>query len=214
MTANDRFKRSFSSWLWSSMILATLAHFAMVSLWPELTAQDISRDSDELFVVDIPAEIIIPPAPEAIQSPALPVVSTAALDENLTIPPTTFREYQVDRLPPPPDAVVMTGRTEEPHFTPFTVKPGVKNRAEVLAALTREYPALLRDAGIGGTANVWFHIDENGEVTRTQVKTSSGHEALDLAALNVAGIIRFTPALNRDKQVAVWISLPITFTVR
>ena len=34
----------------------------------------------------------------------------------------------------------------------MTVAPGIKNRAELQAALTREYPPLLRDAGIGGTA--------------------------------------------------------------
>jgi protein TonB len=214
MTANDRFKRSFSSWLWMSMILATFSHFAMVSLWPELTAQDISRASDELFVVDIPDEIVIPPPPEAIPAPALPVISTAVMDKNLTMAPTTFAENPVNRLPPPPDAVVVRDRPGEHPFTPYTVKPGVKNRGEVRSALAREYPALLRDAGIGGTAEVWFHIDEEGVVTETQVKTSSGHEALDLAALNVAGVIRFTPALNRDKRVSVWISLPITFTVR
>jgi len=32
--------------------------------------------------------------------------------------------------------------------------------------------------------------------------------------LMVADVIEFSPALNRDKRVPVWISLPITFTVR
>ena len=62
--------------------------------------------------------------------------------------------------------------------------------------------------------NVWFFIDENGRVQRTQVDQSSGHKALDDAAIKVADIIEFTPALNRDKRVPVWISLPITFTTR
>ena len=35
-----------------------------------------------------------------------------------------------------------------------------------------------------------------------------------LSRAGVAGIIEFTPALNRDKRVSVWIALPITFTVR
>jgi protein TonB len=93
------------------------------------------------------------------------------------------------------------------------VKPDIKNREEVQRALQREYPALLRDAGIGGTVLVWFFIDEDGHVVRTLVQESSGYEALDNAALKVAGIIQFTPALNRDKRVPVWISLPVTFTL-
>jgi len=94
------------------------------------------------------------------------------------------------------------------------VKPDVKNREEVQRALEREYPPLLRDAGIGGTVVVWFFIDDQGSVVRTLVRESSGFKGLDEAALKVAGIIRFTPALNRDKRVPVWISLPINFTLK
>jgi protein TonB len=94
------------------------------------------------------------------------------------------------------------------------VRPDLKNREEVQRALVREYPPLLRDAGIGGTVEIWFQIDEEGVVRRTQVKVSSGHPALDEAALVVAGVAEFTPALNRDKRVPVWISLPITFTTK
>jgi protein TonB len=77
-----------------------------------------------------------------------------------------------------------------------------------------EYPPLLRDAGVGGTVTVWFFIDETGSVRTVLLKESSGLEALDEAALRVAGQIEFTPALNRDKRVSVWIALPITFSTR
>jgi protein TonB len=214
MTANDRFKRAFSSWFWASMILATAAHFAFLSLWPELTAQDFTVDSGELTVIELPPEIVLPPEPEAISRPAAPVPSDVQIDENLTIPPTTFQDNPPDRLPPPPDSIVSRGISDDPTFTPYTVRPDIKNRREVQEALTREYPPLLRDAGIGGTVEVWFQIDEDGVVRQTQVKTSSGHAALDAAALKVADVVKFTPALNRDKRVPVWISLPITFTTR
>lgn len=101
--------------------------------------------------------------------------------------------------------------TSSPVFTPYTVKPDYINADEVRAALAREYPPLLRDAGIGGTAIVWFFIDEEGVVRNQLVASSSGHQALDEAALRVAPVFRFTPALNRDKAVPVWVQLPITF---
>ena len=102
----------------------------------------------------------------------------------------------------------------EPGFMPFTVAPDYVNGAEVSRAMEREYPPLLRDAGMGGTVVVWFFIDETGEVQKAEVETSSGHGALDDAALRVAHVFRFTPALNRGQAVPVWISLPITFTTR
>ncbi len=33
-TANDRFKRSFGSWFWGSMIAATVFHFMLFQFWP------------------------------------------------------------------------------------------------------------------------------------------------------------------------------------
>lgn len=102
----------------------------------------------------------------------------------------------------------------KPVFTPYTVRPDIKNRSEIAGALEVNYPPLLRDAGISGTSTVWFLIDENGAVQEARINESSGHQALDDAALRVAEVIEFTPALNGDEAVAVWISLPITFTNR
>ena len=77
-----------------------------------------------------------------------------------------------------------------------------------------QYPAMLRNAGIGGTVEVWFFISEEGRVLNSRVSKSSGHAQLDEAALKVADVVLFTPALNRDQRVQVWIQLPITFQVR
>ena len=36
---------------------------------------------------------------------------------------------------------------------------------------------------------------------------------LDEAALKVANLYRFSPAINRDTKVPVWVSFPVTFQV-
>ena len=56
----------------------------------------------------------------------------------------------------------------------MTVRPSLTNEREVQRALEREYPTILRDAGIGGTVIVQFFIDEEGTVQQTLVATSSG----------------------------------------
>lgn len=101
-----------------------------------------------------------------------------------------------------------------PTFTPFTVAPSIVNREEVVAAMADAYPPLLREAGIGGTVRVWFFIDEKGVPEDTRIHESSGHEALDRAAIEVAEVFRFTPALNRSEEVPVWVQFPITFQVK
>jgi len=216
LSANDRFKRSFGAWFWGSMIVATVAHFAVFNFWPEMTAEDVSYTADELEAIELPPEIEIPPPPEAIARPARPVIATTDIQEDVTIAPTTFEDNPVEDLPPPPDdeEAAETDISAAPTFTPYTVRPDIKNRRELTQAMIREYPPLLRDAGIGGQVQVWFFIDEEGVVQDTRIAESSGHKALDDAALKVADIIEFTPALNRDKRVPVWISLPITFETR
>ena len=100
-----------------------------------------------------------------------------------------------------------------PVFTPYTVRPEIRNRTEVQAALMREYPPILRDAGIGGQVVLWLFISETGQVLDRRVSRTSGHVQLDVAALRVADVFRFTPALNSTEPVQVWIELPITFAV-
>ena len=101
-----------------------------------------------------------------------------------------------------------------PVFTPMTVRPEILNRTYVQSALMRLYPPDLRDAGIGGSAVVWFYISDTGRVLHSEIDESSGHEELDEAALKVATVFRFTPGMNRAEPVPVWIHLPITFAAR
>ena len=99
-TANDRLKKTFDSWFWGSMILATLIHFGAFVFTPEMTAEDFSFTSEELEAIVMPPEIDIPPPPQAISRPATPVIATADIDEDITIAPTTFETNPVDDLPP------------------------------------------------------------------------------------------------------------------
>ncbi len=212
-TANDRLKRSFGSWFWGSMVAAAFIHFAIIAFWPTLQASDVAYTQDELEMIDIPPEIEIPPPPEQIQRPANPVITDAQIDEDITIAPTTFEDNPIDDLPPPPtDRAV--DLSDQPTFTPMTVRPELRNRAQFERLLEREYPALLRDAGIGGTVVIHFFINTQGRVDNHFVAESSGYEALDAAADRIAPQLEFTPARNYDQVVPVWVMIPITFRAR
>jgi periplasmic protein TonB len=212
-TANDRFKQSFGSWFWSSMVVATVVHFALLAFWPTLQASDMTFTMDEISAIELPPEIEIPPPPEQIARPANPVVTDAVIDDDITIAPTTFEDNPIEDLPPPPTEAAID-ISDQPTFTPFETAPEVRNRPHVQRVLEREYPSLLRDAGIGGTVLVHFFINDQGVVETALVAESSGHNQLDDAALRVAVEFEFTPALNRDQRVPVWVQIPITFTTR
>ncbi len=99
----------------------------------------------------------------------------------------------------------------EPTFTPFTQAPEVTNRGAVAEALEREYPALLRDAGVEGRALVHILIDAQGAVHAVEIADPSGHPALDDAALRVARSMTFAPARRDGDAVPVWIQIPLSF---
>lgn len=213
-TANERLKSSFNNYFWGAVTAAAVLHFAALAFWPTMTAADYGPRSSELEAIDLPPEVEIPPPPEEIPRPLVPVISTDIdIPDDLTIPETTFRENPIDNLPPPP-----TGSgvdiSAEPAYTPYEVKPEPRNRAQIQRDIERNYPSTLRDAGIGGRVVVWLYIDEQGHVQNTRVHTSSGYPQMDQAAENVLRNATFTPALNRDQRVAVWVSFPVTFSSR
>ena len=215
VTANDRIKRRFRSIFWSGIIAATLAHFAIFVYWPEMTIEELSAGVAELTALELPPEIEIPAPPEAIARPARPVIASAEVRDDITIAPTTFDMNPVEALPPAPKLVKeVIDLAEQPTFTPFTVAPEILNREELIAAMVENYPPLLREARVGGVVRVFFFIDEHGVVQSTRIDRSSGYVELDAAALAVADLYRFRPALNRDQMVPVWVSFPIEFAVR
>lgn len=132
---------------------------------------------------------------------------------------TDWRRSATEETPPSTTETLLRNQADpdlsaQPTFTPYTVAPQILNRDEVVRTMTEQYPALLRDAAIGGTVRVYFFIDRDGIVRDTRLDRSSGFEPLDRAALAVAGVYRFSPALNGDEPVPVWVSFPITFQVR
>lgn len=216
-SANDRFKDGFRGRFWGSMIIATLLHFVVLQYSPDLTVEDFSFTNDELTAIEMPPEIEIPPPPQQVARPATPIVSDVAVAEDVTIAPTTFEFNPIDNLPPPPAEAVAAAAEDvsaAPTFTPYTVGPTLLNRDQVARAMVDSYPDALRRAGIGGIVRVYFFINTQGEVQDFRIHESSGFPQLDEAALAVADVYRFSPALNRDKQVPVWVSLPIEFQVR
>lgn len=74
------------------------------------------------------------------------------------------------------------------------------------------YPAVLWQQGVEGTTLVRVLVDEEGAVDSAMVAESSGHQALDSAAVQGVRTIRFEPALQRGRPVRVWVRVPVHFS--
>ena len=213
--ANDRLKKDFNSWFWGALFLAAVVHFSVIAFFPEMTPEDMSIADESIESVEIIQEFEIPPPPEQIARPAVPVLSTdISISDDITIGEVTFEDNPVSDLPPPP-----TGQgvniSDQPTFTPYEVQPELRNRSAFAQALERRYPAMLKDAGIGGRVVLWVFINESGAVQNTRIVESSGYDQLDQTAEELMReVAQFSPALNRDQRVPVWVQLPVTFTTR
>ena len=73
------------------------------------------------------------------------------------------------------------------------------------------YPELARKAGVEGRVTVSVHIDTEGNVVETKIEKSLGDNGCDEAAVAAIKSAKWTPAKQRGKSVAVWVTLPVEF---
>jgi periplasmic protein TonB len=76
------------------------------------------------------------------------------------------------------------------------------------------YPARSRRAGEQGTAMVRVLIDVAGRPAQVSLQTSSGHAALDEAAVSAVRAAQFRPYVEGGVPQPVWVQVPINFVLR
>lgn len=212
LSANERFKRRADSWIWKSIILAAGLHFAVFAFGPRMGVAEDGRSASDPVVIVEPPDAPLPPPPEPITRPVAPIVSTTA-PVDAVIPPLDFDTYVPAPSAPPP-AAAGDGAAEFRRWTPSMTIPALRNPEAVERALAQRYPALLRDAGLGGVVQIRLWIDENGGIVRSELAESSGYDAMDRAALGVIDLMRLTPAVNNGRAVRVIVTLPLRFEAR
>lgn len=74
-----------------------------------------------------------------------------------------------------------------------------------------DYPDQAWQARIGGETRLRIHIATDGTVDSAYVLDSSGYPVLDSAALAGARRLRYRPARQGDRPVAVWAILPVRY---
>ena len=73
------------------------------------------------------------------------------------------------------------------------------------------YPEDAQNAGIEGTVVIQGFVNKNGIVGKCNVLRGIPDSGLDEAAINAIKKTKFTPAKQKDKNVGVWVSIPVVF---
>ena len=199
LTENVRFKAKYGKYFITGFLLSAVLHFILIVYSPEFSLAKIRKNEESFEVVDIPPEIVIPPPPAQVAKPAVPVEAEEEPEEEITIADTT-PEANIPIAPPV---------EEGPTFTPYDTPP-----RPIMKTIKIVYPELLKKAAIEGKVILWLYLDETGKVEKVQINISSGNEMLDEAAIQAMNNARFTPALQRDTSVPVWIQWPVSFKLK
>jgi len=106
------------------------------------------------------------------------------------------------------DMVVAPPSDELPKFGEYVY---VEELPEAITKVPPIYPDLAREAGVDGTVLVQALVGKDGKVKDTKVVKSM--PMLDAAAETAVKQWVFKPALSNNKPVAVWVAVPVKFTL-
>jgi protein TonB len=121
-------------------------------------------------------------------------------------------EYPDDAIWPPPRLPPPAGDGRTYDIEALDEAPRLNNDSDVMRALERAYPPLLRDAGVGGTVQLGFTVLEDGTVDPASVAVlESTNQEFSTAAIEVVKRMRFIPGIVNDRAVRVGVQLPIVF---
>jgi protein TonB len=147
--------------------------------------------------------------------PSIPIESDDEnFDEDISFDEfMDFDSYQAwDAAPPPPEQDDGSGGPRI-RFIPYDEPP---EPIGGFAAIQRNvvYPEIAQEAGIEGTVVVQAFVNEFGVVTECVVLKGVPNTGLDEAAIAAIKKTRFKPAKQRDRNVGVYISIPVIFRLR
>ncbi len=166
----------------------------------------------EIETIDIP---VIEQQIEAAKPPSRPSIPIEVEDDDLlddvTIEMSTdISSYEAWDAPPPPPEDDGGPRVR---FIPYDEAP---EPIGGFAAIQRNvvYPEIAQEAGIEGTVVIQAFVNEFGIVTDCLILKGVPNTGLDEAAVDAIKKTRFKPAKQRDRNVGVYISIPVIFKLQ
>ncbi|TSA25346.1 MAG: energy transducer TonB [Ignavibacteriales bacterium] len=211
--------------------IAILLHLSLIAsyyIYQEITREDFDNAPTVGRVLKY-SDLGPPPS---ITNEAPPQISVAGP----VAPPTVGVPVPVPDEQAPPEATIATqkemsqqvspalgndigGQTQITQDIKIDEEPGidtfvpVEKLPEMVVAVKPEYPEIAKRAGITGKVFVKVLVDKEGKPKRAVViKTDS--DLFNDAAIAAAMKSAFTPALQNNHPIAVWIVLPYRFQLQ
>jgi len=197
-----------------SLVFTLIAMIVMFSSVPRSGGGDRTQTEIriEIETIDIP---VIEQQIEAAKPPSRPSIPIEVEDDDLlddvTIEMSTdISSYEAWDAPPPPPEDDGGPRVR---FIPYDEAP---EPIGGFAAIHRNvvYPEIAQEAGIEGTVVIQAFVNEFGIVTDCLILKGVPNTGLDEAAVDAIKKTGFKPAKQRDRNVGVYISIPVIFKLQ
>lgn len=203
-------KRRYVKTFEKCLLISLALHIVVFLFWREAKVKPVERVRKQVIIQieDIPEthqEIKRAPPPSR---PSVPVeVESEDVPDDVTIESTELDVREENIPPPPPPPMEITAPPEEEdEIVEFY---HVEQKPRLVKMVQPEYPEIARKAVIEGKVFLHLLIGKDGRVE--EVKFIKGPPVFREAAIAAAKQYRFTPAMQNDKPVRVWMALPIDF---
>lgn len=201
------YKKVFAASLFLSAVLIVLT----VVVSPSLQGRAATPRKEQMVfhMEEIPQtrqEFRTPPRP------AVPIeVGSEEVPDDVTIETTdlVFDQIPVDVPPPPLETHESVHVDEEEEPLEIWM---VEKKPELVTKMVLEYPDLARKAGLEGTVYVKLLVGSDGRVKKAGVLR--GDEIFHKATMKAVMQFVFTPAIQNDRPVPVWVVMPIVFKLQ
>ncbi|MCD6447310.1 MAG: energy transducer TonB [Candidatus Marinimicrobia bacterium] len=128
-----------------------------------------------------------------------PVLDTFSLD-------SLYKYEPKGKGPPPPSkgiGIICGNPIYQTPPRPIGGKNAINNNSK--------YPDSAKQAGIEGQVILQCFIDDKGAVQEINIIKGMDFPGMNDAAINAVKKTKFKPAVQRDRNVGVWIAIPVTF---
>ncbi|RJP81402.1 MAG: TonB family protein [Candidatus Zixiibacteriota bacterium] len=149
-------------------------------------------------------EEVAPETPQIMTQTQLQEALDDQIDELMAGMGGTGEGIQIAEAIPDENAIPERGA-----FVAFEQPPQLVKRVDPI------YPAIAQSAQVGGKVTVQFFVDKKGDVREPKaIKSTPAGLGFEEAAVAAVAQWKFTPALQRENPVGVWVAQVITFQVQ
>ncbi len=167
---------------------------------PPLTQNEAPPQVAVATPVAPPTVGVAVPVPDAEAPPEQTIASQQEIAQTTSSVDPTAGSDQIVVQPP--------AEEELPKFGEYVY---VEELPEAITKVPPQYPDIAREASVDGIVMVQALVGKDGKVKDTRVVKSI--PMLDAAAVTAVKQWVFKPALSNNKPVAVWVAVPVKFTL-